>query len=100
MKFPPTSTPATQDPKRDEIAAAALTGMLARADLSSDKPAAAATAYGFADAMLAERNKTQPAPAPLSHLDPIAALSPPATPTFTQQQEQNSPQQNSQFEPN
>jgi hypothetical protein len=99
MNLPPRIILATQDPLRDEFAKAALTGMLACADLSAGKPAAATTAYQYADAMLAERNKTQPAPPPLSHLDPIAALSPQETPTFTQGQEQNS-QQDPNYQPN
>lgn len=89
MSNPPKPVPATtaNDPLRDFNATAALSGMLARADLSTDKPAAAATAYAFADAMMGERAKSQPAPPARTKLDPIAEQSPQATPTFPEQQQ-------------
>ncbi len=85
MKFPPSTSEMTaaQSPLRDSFAAAALTGMLAKSDLSAGKPAAAVLAYAYADAMIAERNKKQPAPPALTELNPIAILSPQETTPFT-----------------
>jgi len=89
MKFPPSSTTTAPapDPLRDEFAAAAISGMLAKSDLSADKSAAALLAYQYADALMAERNKNQPKPPARTTLDPIAAMSPQDTPEFTDQQQ-------------
>jgi hypothetical protein len=42
---------------RDRFASAALTGLLANHQVGGDRVSISSTAYGFADAMLAERVK-------------------------------------------
>lgn len=78
------------DPLRDKYAGLALAGMLARAD-QPDKVAGAAEAFAWGNAMIVEWNKLQPVSVPPSVSNPVAQLSPPATPPFVnngnQQQE-------------